>query len=179
MEHSTLSNVDSIDESRNRGNNVNLCETKRSTMSQATRDSVCNKDGIDTSDTSRSRGQNPTVHTWLDSKRERLKLTDDNAEAKERESVEQKWNQGPTVCDQDEESRSRQARCSMSTDQQLQQPVTPGVQDESVDATVVNRHDVDKYLVTNKHTNVKQDSISVSNQWLSNAFSKITFGCLG
>ena len=110
------------------------------------------------------------------SKQELLKLTDDDTEVTVYESVEQTWNSGPTVCDPGDELRSRQARCSMSTDQQMQQPVTPVVQSGSIDTTVVNTWDVDKCLVTNKHTNVKQDSISMSNQWLSNAFSKITFG---
>ena len=64
----------------------------------------------------------------------------------------------------------------MSTDQQMQQLVTLVIQSGSIDTTVVNKQDVDKCLVTNKHTNVKQDSISMNNQWLSNAFSKITFG---
>ena len=67
----------------------------------------------------------------------------------------------------------------MSADQQMQQPVTPVVQSESVGSTVVNIQDVDECLVTNKNTNVKYDSISTSNQWLSSTFSIITSGILG
>ena len=67
----------------------------------------------------------------------------------------------------------------MSADQQMQQPVTPVVQSESVGSTVVNIQDVDECLVTNKHTNVKHDSISTSNKWLSSTFSIITSGILG
>ena len=81
--------------------------------------------------------------------------------------------------DASDKSRSRQARCSMSADQQMQQPVTPVVQSESVGSTVVNIQDVDECLVTNKHTNVKHDSISTSNKWLSSTFSIITSGILG
>ena len=172
----TQMDIDSIDESRNRLDIVTLSESTGKTRPHVTRNSVCNQDDIDTSDTSRSRVHKSTLDVGFDSERELLKLTDDNTEATEQESVEQIWNPGPTVCNPDEESRSRQARCSMSTDQQMQQPVAPVVQSGSIGTTVVNKQDVDKCLVTNKHTNVKQDSISMSNQWLSNAFSKITFG---
>ena len=80
------------------------------------------------------------------------------------------------VCD---ESISRQARCSMSADKRMQQPVTPVVQSESVGSTVVNIQDVDECLVTNKHANVKHDSLSTNSKWLSSTFSMITSGILG
>ena len=76
-------------------------------------------------------------------------------------------------------SISRGTRCSMSNPQRAEQPVAPVIQSGSVDTTVVNKHDGDKCWVTNKHTNVKQDSILVSNKWLSSTFSKITFGVWG
>ena len=79
----------------------------------------------------------------------------------------------------DDESISRQARCSMSADKRMQQPVTPVVQSESVGSTVVNIQDVDECLVTNKHANVKHDSLSTNSKWLSSAFSMITSGILG
>ena len=139
-------------------------------------ESVYNQDDIDTSDTSRNREHKSAIGVIFDSKQELLKVTDDGTEVTKQESVEQIWNSGPTVCDPDEESRSRQARCSMSIYQQMQQPVTPVVQSGYIGTTVVNKQDVDKCLVTNKHTSDKQDSISLSNQWLPNAFSKITFG---
>ena len=75
-----------------------------------------------------------------------------------------------------DESSSRDNRCSVSNLQQPEQPVTPVIQSGSIDTTVVNKQDIDECRVTNKYTNGKQDSIPVSNQWLSNAFSKITFG---
>ena len=89
------------------------------------------------------------------------------------------WSLGPTECELSDESRSQYDRCSMSVYQQRQQPVTPVVESGSIGPTVVNMHDVDKHLATNKQTNVKQDSISTSNQWLSNTFSVITSGILG
>ena len=67
----------------------------------------------------------------------------------------------------------------MSNPQWTEQPVTPVMQGGYVDATMVNKQDVDECWVTNKHTNVKQKSISVSNKWLSGTFSKITFGVWG
>ena len=76
-------------------------------------------------------------------------------------------------------SSSRGTRCSMSNPQQPKQPVTPVIESGSIAPTTVNIDDVDKCLVTNKHANVKQDSTSMSNQWLSNTFSVITSGILG
>ena len=67
----------------------------------------------------------------------------------------------------------------MSSLQWTEQLVTPVPLDASIDTTVVNRQDVDECSVTNKHTNVKQDSISVSNKWLSGTFSKIAFNVWG
>ena len=67
----------------------------------------------------------------------------------------------------------------MSVYQQMQQPVTPVVESGCIGPTVVNMHDINGCLATNRQTNVKQDSISTSNQWLSNTFSMITSGILG
>ena len=173
---STHTDIDSIDESRNRLNIVTLAGGVRKLRPLVKRSSVCNQDDIDTSDTLRSRCHKSALDVMFDSEQELLKLTDDNTEVIEQESVEQTGNPGPKVHEPDEELRSRQARCSMSTDMQMQQPVTFVIQSGSIDTTVVNKQDIDKCLETNKHTNVKQDSIPMSNQWLSNAFSKITFG---
>ena len=67
----------------------------------------------------------------------------------------------------------------MSTYKQMQQLVTPVVESGCIGPTVVNIHDIDECLATNKHTNVKQDSISMSNQWLSNTFSMFTSSAWG
>ena len=171
--------IDSIDESRNRLNIVTLYKSTAEIKLGMTRDCVCTQDDIDTSDESRSRLQSSSLGIVLNSERELLKVTEVDPDETDQEIAGQIWNPGPTVCNPDKELRSRQARCSMSTDQQIQQPVTPVVQNGSIGTTVVNKQDVDKCWVTNKHTNVKQDSISVSNQWLSSAFSKITFGVWG
>ena len=175
----TQAEIDSIDESRNRLNIVTLTGSMGETRTQMRSESVCHQDDIDTGDTSRSRVYKSTLNVTFNSGQELFKVTDDGTEMTEQEGVEQIWNPGQTVCDPDEESRCRQARCSMSTDQQMQQPVTPVVQSGSVGPTVVNIQDVDKCLVTNKHTNVKQDFTSMSNQWLSSTFSIITSGILG
>ena len=142
-------------------------------------DYACIQNDTDTSNESRSRLQSSPLETARNSGQERFKVTDEGTEMTEQGDVEQTWNPGQTVRNPDEKSRSRQARCSMSADQQMQQPVTPVVQSESVGSTVVNIQDVDECLVTNKHTNVKNDSISTSNKWLSSTFSIITSGILG
>ena len=171
--------IDSIDESRSRLNIVTRYKSTPEIKLGMTRDCVCTQDDIDTSDESRSRLQSSPLGIARNSGQERFKVTDEGTEVTEQEGVEQTWNPGQTVCNPDEKSRSRQARCSMSADQQMQQPVTPVVQSESVGSTVVNIQDVDECLVTNKHTNVKHDSISTSNKWLSSTFSIITSGILG
>ena len=175
----TQAEIDSIDESRNRLNIVNLTGSMGETRTQMRSESVCHQDDIDTGDTSRSRAYKSTLNVTFNSGQDLFKMTDDGTEMTEQEGVEQIWNSGQTVCDPDEKSRCRQARCSMSADQQMQQPVTPVVQSGSVGPTVVNVQDVDKCLVTNKHTIVKQDFTSMRNQWLSNTFSMITSGILG
>ena len=63
--------------------------------------------------------------------------------------------------------------------QEVYQPFTPVQQLKHIDATVVNKHDIDKCCVTNKCEYSKQDSTQMSNQWLSNTFSMITSGILG
>ena len=78
-----------------------------------------------------------------------------------------------------DESINRGIRCSMSKLQWDEQLATPVPQDGSIDTTVVNKQDVDERWVTNKHTNVKQDSILVPNKWLSGTFSKIAFSVWG
>ena len=172
----TQTEFDSSDESRNQWNIVTLTGITGKTMAHVKKDSVCDQDDIDTSDTSRNRIHKSALSVMLDSKLEPFKVTDDGTEVLEQANVEQKWNSGLTVCEPEEESKSRQVRCPVSTIQQMQQPVAPVVQSRFIGTTLVNKQDVDKCLVTNKHTIDKQDSISSSNQWLSNAFSKITFG---
>ena len=170
---------DSSDESKSRLNTVTLHKNTVEIQLDRTSDYVCIQNDTDTSDESRSRLQSSPLETTRNSGQERFKVTDGGTEMTEQGDVDQTWNPGQTVRDLDEESRSRQARCSMSADQQMQQPVTPVVQSESIGSTVVNIQDVDECLVTNKHTNVKHDSISTSNKWLSSTFSTITSGILG
>ena len=171
--------IDSSDESRNRSNVAKLDGNAGKTKADVKGESVCTQDDIDTNDTSRNRIYKSTLGVMYDSMQEPLKMIDDGTDVAEQGNVEQLWTPRSTECESDEESRSRQDRCSMSAYQQMQQPVTPVVDSGSIGPTVVNIHDIDKCLVTNKHTNVKQDSISMSNQWLSNTFSMITSGILG
>ena len=84
-----------------------------------------------------------------------------------------------TLIDTNDESRDRDNRWSMSTDQHPQQLVTSVGQDRNVGSTVVNMHDIDKCRATNKHEPFTQHSIQASNQWLFSAFSKFTSNVLG
>ena len=84
-----------------------------------------------------------------------------------------------TLIETNDESRDRDNRWSMSTDQHPQQLVTSVGQDRNVEPTVVNMHDIDKCLATNKHEPSTQHSIQASNQWLFSAFSKFTSNVLG
>ena len=194
---------DSSDESKNRLNAVTLHKSTVEIQLDRTSDYACTQNDIDTSDESRSRLQSSPLETAHNSGQECFKVTDEGTDTNDESrsrlqssplettskdegteitkqgNVDQTWNPGQIVRDFDEESRSRQTRCSMSADQRMQQPVTPVVQSESVGPTVVNIQDVDECLVTNKHTNVKHDSISTSNKWLSSTFSIITSGILG
>ena len=78
-----------------------------------------------------------------------------------------------------DESTSRDNRCFVSNPQRAEQPVTPVMQSGSIDTIVVNKRNIDKCGVTNKCEYFKQGSKEMSNQWLSSAFSKITFGVWG
>ena len=175
----TQTAIDSSDESRNQTivakPNGNAGKTKPDVKSE----SVSTQDDVDTNDTSRNRIHKSTLGVMYDSRQEPLKMIDDGTDVAEQENGEQLWTSRSTECESGEELRSRQARCSMSVYQQMQQPVTPVVESGSIAPTVVNIDDIDKCLVTNKHTNVKQDSTSMSNKWLSNTFSMITSSILG
>ena len=57
-----------------------------------------------------------------------------------------------------DESRSRNARCSMSGMQQAEQLATPVIQGGGIDTTVVNKHNIDGCCVTNKCKCFKQNS---------------------
>ena len=83
------------------------------------------------------------------------------------------------LTDTNDESRDRDDRWSMSTDQHPQQLVTSVGQDRNVGSTVVNMHDIDKCRATNKCEPFTQHSIQASNQWLFSAFSKFTSNVWG
>ena len=83
------------------------------------------------------------------------------------------------VSDSCDESRCRGNRCSMSADQDVQQPATSVTQNRCIEPTTVNMRDNDKCLATNKCVLTKQHSTLMGNQWLSNAFSRFTSSVLG
>ena len=83
------------------------------------------------------------------------------------------------VSDSCDKSRRQGNRCSMSADQDVQQPATSVTQNRCIDPTTVNMCDNDKCLSTNKCGLTEQHSTLIGNQWLSNAFSRFTSSVLG
>ena len=63
-------------------------------------------------------------------------------------------------------------------DQDAHELTTPVSQNIDVEPITVNMHDNNKCLVTNKRMVTKQQSIQMSNQWLSSAFSMFTSSIL-
>ena len=85
----------------------------------------------------------------------------------------------PTLnTDSSEESGRRSNSCYISADQDAHQLTKPVSQNIDVEPITVNLHDNNKCLVRNKHMVTKQQSIQMSNQWLSSAFSMFTSSIL-
>ena len=85
----------------------------------------------------------------------------------------------PTLnTDSSEESGRRSNSCYISADQDAHQLTTPVSQNIDVEPITVNMHDNNKCLVTNKLMVTKQQSIQMSNQWLSSTFSMFTSSIL-
>ena len=85
----------------------------------------------------------------------------------------------PTLnTDSSEESGRRSNSCYISADQDAHQLTKPVSQNIDVEPITVNMHDNNKCLVTNKRMVTKQQSIQMSNQWLSSAFSMFTSSIL-
>ena len=85
----------------------------------------------------------------------------------------------PTLnTDSSEESGRQSNSCYISADQDAHQLTTPVSQNIDVEPITVNMHDNNKCLVTNKRMVTKQQSIQMSNQWLSSAFSMFTSSIL-
>ena len=137
---------------------------------------------------------NTDVDSWEDLNMKPVNVCNDDSDESSRQTLKPVWlddnasdesgsrdrcNQLVEKADASDESRSQGTRCSMSNPQQAEQPVTPVMQTGCIESTRVNMHDIDECLVTNKHTNVKQNSVSMSNHWLSSTFSVITSGILG
>ena len=83
------------------------------------------------------------------------------------------------VSDSCDESRCRGNRCFRSAGQDVQQPAPSVAQNRCIEPTMVNMHDNDKNLATNKCVLTKQRSTLMGNQWLSNAFSRFASSVLG
>ena len=85
----------------------------------------------------------------------------------------------PTLnTDFSEESGRRSNSCYISADQDAHQLTKPVSQNIDVEPITVNLHDNNKCLVRNKRMVTKQQSIQMSNKWLSSAFSMFTSSIL-
>ena len=159
--------IDSCDESTSRRQNVTLNSNGRKRKDgtppvSETRTEVFHKHS-DTSDDSGIRTQMKAVNFCITG-------------CKNSDMVQTTRLVGNDVSD---ESTCRNNRCSLSTDQNAQQPVTAVQQDRCIEPTVVNSVSIDKCLVTNKHELSKQDPFQMSNQWLSSTLSRFTSSMLG
>ena len=84
----------------------------------------------------------------------------------------------PTLnTDSSEESGRRSNSCYISADQDAHQLTKPVSQNIDIEPITVNLHD-NKCFVRNKRRVTKQQSIQMSNQWLSSAFSMFTSSIL-
>ena len=83
------------------------------------------------------------------------------------------------VSDSCDESRCQGNRCFRSADQDVQPPATSVAQNRCIEPTMVNMHNNDKCLATNKCVLTKKYSTLMGNQWLSNTFSRFASSVLG
>ena len=166
--------IDSSDKSKNRPG-VTILEVDGDRMKTGVAGLHIQGDS-DSNDASQTRTFRSTLTMTLKSRPLKTIIDITNMGDQDQERTKKSWMEKSMMPDPSENSMSRDDRCSMSTYQKIQQLVTPVQGPEDVEPTRVNVHDIDECLVIYKYTNGKQDSIPVSNQWLSNAFSKITFG---
>ena len=181
--------VDTCDESRSRLQTVKLQQDVRITVASTNFGDANADTGTDASNESKNRMYRSTLTVMCGSTQQAPDAntedthsqldTNDNSRSRRQENGEVVQTPGSGVGNYGEESRSRCNRCSMSTDQHLQQPVTSVVQGRNIEPTVVNMHDIDKCLATNKHEPPKQHSIQMGNQWLFSTLSRFTSSVLG
>ena len=158
---------DSSDKSRNRLNIVTLYKSTAKIQLDRTRDCVCTQNDIDASDESRGRPQSSSLGTVFNSERKRSKVTEDDPDETD-QFVEQTWNSGPTVCNPDEESSSRE-QCDVQAvnnnvdsvaSSQLQEEVE-GIDESSIQQTVTMvafDECIDKLI--NRERNIKSNNDS-------------------
>ena len=173
----TDAGIDSSDESKNRPG-VTILEVDGGRMKTVVADSHIQGDS-DSNDALQTRTFRSTLTMKLTSRSSKTIIDVTNMGDQDQERTKKSWMEKSTMPDPSDNSTSRDNRCSVSSPQQPEQPVTPAMQSGSIDTTVVNKRDIDECCVTNKCECSKQDSKQMSNQWLSNTFSMITSGILG
>ena len=169
---STVTISDTLDESRNRVQHGLHMETVKETVEVNMLTETMDQE-IDSSDESKSRFNVKSLEADGTSMKTvvaglQIQTDGDSNDASQNRKLRS------TTSDLSENSTSREDSCSMSTLQKVHQPVTPVQELKHIEPTRVNTYDIDECLVTNK-SNSKQ----MSNQWLSNTFSRIASGILG
>ena len=191
--------TDTSDDSRNRSPKRLTGNRKREVNKNHA--NFSEKDGdVDTSDDSKNRsprrltgtgkGEGHESHIDLTKKNSDINITDeltswlqvgeDNNQAKPSKNFDVNDRYVENIDTSGNRRRKQKYRVSNGpgADQDAHQPTKPVSQNIDVEPITVNMRDNNKCLVTNKRMVTKQQSIQMSNQWLSSAFSMFTSSIL-
>ena len=169
--------IDALDESKNRLQHGSHTETVNETVEvNMLTEAVVQE--IDSGDESKSRLNIKTIEadditTKTGIAVLQIQTDDDSNDASQDRKLR------PKTGGLSKNSTSQEDSCFMLECQEAHQPFTPVQELKHIDTTVVNKHNIDKCCVINKHISVEQDSILVPNKWLSGTFSKIAFSVWG
>ena len=191
--------TDTSDDSRNRSPKRLTGKRKREVHKNHA--NFSEKDGdVDTSDDSKNRsprrltgtgkGEGHESHINLTKKNSDINITDEltswlqvgegNNQAKPSKNSDVNDRYVDNIDTSGNRRRKQKYRVSNGpgADQDAHQPTKPLSQNIDVEPITVNMRDNNKCLVTNKRMVTKQQSIQMSNQWLSSAFSMFTSSIL-
>ena len=166
-----MTEIDTYGELRSRLYTVQLQQNAGTTVTSMKSGNEDTDTNVDASDESKGQTYNSTL-TVMCGSTPRIPNADadtnENSRSRGLKKGEMVQTSRPAGCDDSDKSRSRCNRCSTSTYQQQQRPVTSMVQSAHVGPTAVNMHDIDGCLATNKCKVSKQHSIEINNQGLIN-----------
>ena len=140
--------IDSNDELKNRLNVKSLkadgaCKKKVVTSLQLQTDS-------DPNDALQNRMFGSTLTTNVTPGLSKMKIDVADMENQDQERTSKSWRGRSVMSDLSKNSTSREDRCSMSTHQKVQQPVTPVQELKHIEPTRLNIHDVDECAIPSK-----------------------------